>query len=133
MRGLYLLFILIFGMNALKAQNLGLFNAWYLKEIQIDANPTIFINEYGSAIMPTLTINQDLSYEGIAACNSFSGNFTFNGEGDDMYFTEFASTDLDCETDELNQFEIIYSYLFSGDEHFPVWLWQNTQTGELEL
>jgi len=113
------------------AQNPELFGTWYLKEIQIDSSPTIYINEYDPAISPTLTINENMTYEGTGACNSFSGNFYLADE--DLFFSNFASTDLDCENQPLNDFEMIYFHLFSGDVHFPLWLWENSQTGDWEL
>lgn len=110
-----------------------LFDTWYLQEIQIEMNPTLYIEEYNPVIAPTLTLRQDMSYEAMAACNLFLGSFSLNEEEDDLFFTDFISTAMDCETQDLNDFETIYSRLFSGEEHFPMWLWHNNQTGEPEL
>ena len=133
MRKFYFLLALVFGLGGLNAQNPELFDTWYLREIQMELTPTIYINEYEPSISPALVINDDLTFEGIAACNSFNGSFTFNDSDDDIYFTNYASTDLSCETDDLNDFEIIYAYLFSEEEHLPMWVWENPQTEELEL
>jgi heat shock protein HslJ len=109
-----------------------LFDTWYLQEIQVEMNPTIYVSEYNPAIAPTLTLNEDLTFEGMAACNSFSGNFNLD-EDEDLFFNDFTSTDLNCETEDLNDFEMIYSHLFSGEEHFPMNISYYSATGELSL
>lgn len=73
-----------------------LFDTWHLQEIQIEISPTVYVSEFNPAIAPTLTLNEDFSYEGMAACNTFSGNFSLNEE--DLYFNTFSSTDMNCET-----------------------------------
>ncbi|MFA7688160.1 MAG: T9SS type A sorting domain-containing protein [Moheibacter sp.] len=108
-----------------------LFDTWYLQEIQIEISPGVIVSEFAPAIAPSLTLNEDLSYEGMSACNTFSGNFSLNEE--DLYFNTYHSTDMNCETQELNDFETLYAYLFSGEEHHPMWIYHNNQTGELEL
>jgi len=114
-----------------QAQNPDIYDTWYLYKIQPSWQPDILIADYQPGISPTLTINEDFTYEGFMACNSFFGNFHF--ADDDLFFNEFNSTDNSCETDELNDFETYYAYLFLGEEHFPMWFYQNNQTGELEL
>lgn len=126
----YSLFSFVF-CNFLNAQNPELFDKWYLHEIQIEIQPTIYVEEYEPAISPTLILHENLTYEGALACNSFSG--IFNLEDDDLFFMDYTSTMLECETQELNDFETYYSYLFFGDEHLPLWLWQNPETEQLEM
>ena len=130
MKKFYFVFCFILMGIGSKAQNPEIYDTWYLYEIQISWFPDIIVADYQPGISPTLTIHENLNYEGFMACNAFSGSFHF--EEDDLFFDEFNSTDNSCETEDLNDFETIYSYLFSGEEHFPMWLWENPN-GELVL
>lgn len=131
MKNLYFIFCFSFLGFWMQAQNQEIFDTWYLYKIQPSWQPDILIADYQPGISPTLTINEDFTYQGFMACNSFFGNFHFLD--DDLFFDEFNSTDNSCETEDLNDFEIYYAYLFLGEEHFPMWFYQNNQTGELEL
>jgi heat shock protein HslJ len=108
-----------------------LFDTWYLHEVQIEPGNKIIVNEFQPQITPTLTIESDFNYHGNLSCNSFEGGF--NLEQDDVFFTSFSATLMNCETQEMDNFEYLYTQLFEGQEHFPVHLNYHSETGEIEL
>jgi len=89
-----------------------LFQTWYLHSVfASDATPEPFIvSEIEPGINPTLTIEQDLTFIGTGACNSFSGSILFmNAEAFET--TEFSSTEALCAFEDHNAFENEYSEL----------------------
>lgn len=91
-----------------------LFRKWNLYKMEFDFAGTLYIEEIDPPINPYLTINQNLSFEGFGACNSFSGNFTFQG-GSYPSLTpyDFLESTETCQTEFHDDFELYYFLYFS--------------------
>jgi len=95
-----------------------LFKTWYLTSIEVDLGDEIFVSNINPSISPTLTINEQLEFEGIGACNGFGGEFVF-GEAngyDALTPTNFFGTLFICDYQEHTDFEGIYFDFFQFEE-----------------
>ncbi|MFD1063473.1 T9SS type A sorting domain-containing protein [Winogradskyella litorisediminis] len=103
-----LLFIFCgFGLN-LEAQSSDLYQTWYLNFCQSsDGSPEYTVSNINPPITPTLTISNDGSFTGVAACNTFSGVFEFLPNGT-MSIQSYSTTTNDCGNANLNNFEASY-------------------------
>lgn len=105
-----------------RAQDPNLFQHWYLYEIELELDPTIYItgwSPYGDPdypqIHPDLTISPDLSFTGSGVCNSFEGQWSFQGD-EDFIATAFSETGLGCGLYE-DELEDHYFTLFQLDTY----------------
>lgn len=72
----------------------------------------VFRADVAPAISPYITINENLEVSGMGACNSFTGQISY--EYDFAELINFASTDLECESASQNAFEsAFFEYLIS--------------------
>ena len=95
-----------------------LFRTWYLKYLQVTDMATVFdIAEIVPPIQPFITIEQDLTYAGQGACNSFTGTFFLPFPGA-LQSSDWQDTGQDCGVTVHNLFEMDYfSYLQVGGEY----------------
>ena len=94
------------------AQNTNpqLFQTWYLNFVQAsDLDTPYNIFEIEPQISPTLTISNQLNYNGVGACNSFEGVFV-NTFSDYIESSIFSPTTNDCNFELHNSFESSYFY-----------------------
>lgn len=57
---------------------------WYVWALAQDLDVNIDVDDVTPAITPTIIINEDLTFKGVCACNTFSGRFV----GDPASFYE---------------------------------------------
>lgn len=106
------------------AQDPEIIGTWYLKAFMVDTAPNIYITSSDAPQNPTLIINLDYSFEGIGACNTFTGNFVYSAGEDAYYHENFVVTNLECETNDYNSFEDLYFSYFddSIDEYLTMYI-----------
>jgi len=114
MNKLLLFFTIIFVSFPILAQNPDIVGSWYLNAYTADLEEPIYLSPFSAPQNPTLTINSDLTFEGIAACNTFSGVYEDTGDEFTYEHIDFSSTDEDCGT--FNGFEEDYFDHF--DDHY---------------
>ena len=92
-----------------------LFRTWYLKFFQSSDLSTAYnIVQIEPPIEPFLTIEEDLSYAGQGACNSFTGAFFFPFP-ETMQSSDWEDTGQGCGVTIHNSFELDYfPYLQEG-------------------
>lgn len=122
---------MIFFFIQTNAQDSNLYGTWYLYELEADL-AGVFWNaeEAESSIEPTLTINNDLSFEGFGVCNSFFGSYSYNSNNGTLLTMSFNSTDSTCGTPQENGFESNYFNYVSYDILYPT---INVEEGYTEL
>jgi hypothetical protein len=112
MKSLLLTILIIFSINSFSQEpNPDLFQTWYLYNIDAsDAGtiPVYVISEVDPSISPTLTFMQDLSFNGVAACNTFNGNLSLLNSSQ-LNTQQFSFTTDDCGVQIHNNFESEYS------------------------
>lgn len=92
------------------SQNLDpqLSQTWHLRFVQAsDLDTPYDVSEIDPQISPTLTISNDLSFNGEGACNSFQGIFSIEPAGylqNDL----FSQSTNDCNIQVHNSFELSY-------------------------
>ena len=94
------------------AQNTNpqLFQTWYLNFVQAsDLDTPYNVFEIEPQISPTLTISNELNYNGVGACNTFEGVFV-NTFSDYIESSIFSPTTNDCNFELHNSFESSYFY-----------------------
>ncbi|AFL80498.1 heat shock protein [Aequorivita sublithincola DSM 14238] len=114
------LLLIVFMVLPMLAQNPNpeLFKTWNLHKIEWDFGGALYIANIDPPISPYLTVNEDLSFEGCGACNSFSGNFEVVPNQDKVRPVDFAQTFNICETQFLNDFETVYFEFFSIEDDY---------------
>ncbi len=99
------------------SQNLDpqLCQTWCLKFVQAsDGDIPYNVSEIEPQISPTLTISNDLSFNGDGACNSFQGVFTIEPAGY-LQNDQFSQSTNDCNIQVHNSFELPYfDFMRSG-------------------
>lgn len=96
-----------------------LFKTWNLYKMEFDFGGPLYIEDIDPPIHPTLTVFEDLSFEGFGACNSFSGNFLYDEVLNKLRPYNYSDTTEDCDTQFHDDFELYYFEYFSLDQaHF---------------
>ncbi|MDC7999401.1 T9SS type A sorting domain-containing protein [Gilvibacter sediminis] len=112
MKKLLLIVIVIglWGNAAAQDYDPELVNTWGLIAIDRDLLPTAYTADVSPAITPYLKVNSDLSFEGVGACNSFTGSFSVGvGTGlESIFIPEFSATDNTCDSESQNNYEDAY-------------------------
>ena len=91
---LFLLFTFIISATSF-AQDPDLYRTWYLYELQsTDLSQVFIVSQINPEIQPTLSIEPNLDFSGDAACNSFSGTFTYDSGF--LTRTNFVNGTDDC-------------------------------------
>lgn len=92
-------------------QDPELFKTWYLTSIYLEGQQVpYYISEVDPEINPTLTITEDLQYAGVAACNTFTGQYSYQNEL--LYVENFDPTNNTCNFQSHTQFEDYYFSFF---------------------
>ncbi|MEZ4874874.1 MAG: T9SS type A sorting domain-containing protein [Flavobacteriaceae bacterium] len=121
MRKIILLFLIVSFKGF--SQDPEIIGTWYLKAFMADVEPNTYLTSTDAPQNPTLIINTDYTFEGIGACNTFSGAFIYNVSEDVYYHENFVATNLQCETNGYNTFEDLYFSYFddSWDEYLTIY------------
>jgi hypothetical protein len=90
------------------AQNPEMIGTWYLKAFTFDLGFPDLIDIDDAPQNPTLIIHPDYSFEGIGACNTFTGQLEYDAVEDVYFHTAFDPTTNDCGDPGYNDFESIY-------------------------
>lgn len=97
-------------------QDPSMIGTWYLRGFTADLGETEFINNNDAPQNPTLIINADFSFEGIGACNTFSGQLTYDAVEDVYVHDSFTPTTINCEDDGYTNFEAFYFSHFDDSQ-----------------
>lgn len=112
------------------AQDPRIFQTWELESFEWDLEPPFFISEIEPSISPTFTLEENLSFSGFGACNSFSGLMVYDDFQDTFTPVNFEATTEICEFPEHIDFENYYFLLFSPDYTYEYWIYTNPNTNE---
>jgi hypothetical protein len=125
MKKLLLLFTILVNAQSM-AQDPAVFGTWDLYRIEIKFSSGVMISDIDPPISPTLTISENLEFEGFGACNTFSGSFIYinNDRFEPMNYLE---TTEDCDTNFHDAIEDEYFGYFSLPS--PPYLFYNEFTG----
>jgi len=108
MKKIFLLVITILSFQYSFAQDPEIIGTWYLRGFTSDLGEIELIDNDDAPQNPTLVINPDYTFDGIAACNGFSGEFIYDAI-EDVYFHEnFFTTLDDCNNTNYTNFETLY-------------------------
>ncbi len=126
----FLLFGLFMTFQAL-AQNPDpeLFKTWELYKIIPDFGFPVIVSEIDPPINPYLTVNNDLSFEGFGACNSFSGNFEYQVNQDKLRPINYTQTTETCEHQIWNDFEFYYFDFFAIEDDYWYTIFTDSSDG----
>jgi len=114
MKKLLLLFLGLFLSFQSFAQNGALFQTWYLTSYEMGAGSNYSISNISPHISPSLSIAVGLGYDGFGACNSYTGNFSYDATNDLLITEDFDSTLGLCDYQSHHDFESDYfSYFFN--------------------
>ena len=114
---LLILFISLIGFNSY-AQDPDLFRTWYLYHVYMDFDEPYDISDITPPIHPYLTIEEDFSFTGEGACNTFSGVYDISSF--EMFTTSFNNTNDDCGIQIHNSFENDYFGFISGGFEYTI-------------
>lgn len=99
----------------------NLYDTWYLYSVVGDLGDPLLVQDIDPPIGPILTINPDLSFNGIGACNTFSGQFMADPTAPNftLILLSFEATDLDCGIEAHNSYEAdFFSLIDNVDEEY---------------
>lgn len=125
-------FVLFVSIKNISAQDPEIVGTWYLKAFTTDLGDPEFINNNDAPQNPTLTIFSDYTFEGIGACNMFTGQFEYDPVEDVYVHTSFNPTTDNCGNSGYNNFENLY-FSFFNDSQDPFLRYVNTGSGNLVL
>ena len=116
MKRLLIFLIGFFLLSQSYSQNPELFKTWYLYSIYLEGQQDAYnIWEVEPSIYPSLTITEGLEYSGQGACNTFSGQFSYNNGL--LFIDSFIPTNNTCDFQSHIQFESYYfSFLMEGTD-----------------
>jgi len=100
-------------------QDPELFRTWYLYHVSMDLDEPYYISDISPSIQPFITIEEDLSYIGEGACNSFSGSYEYLG-GNSLDYLSFNSSNDDCGNQSHNFFENDYFGFIPGGFEYTI-------------
>ena len=118
-----ILYILILNISTIcLAQNPQLFeHTWYLYSIQAtDMDDEYNISEIEPPISPYIIIEENLEFNGVGACNSFTGLYEYIPSFDELSAIDFMETGEDCGLQLHNSFEDSYFAFISGGFWYSV-------------
>ena len=133
MKKLLLVFITTFISLNIFGQNGALYQDWYLTSIEFDLKDNITVSTIFPHISPTLTINNELSFSGIAACNNYQGSFSYDEINDLLILENFDATLSLCDFPTHDDFELEYFDFFQAEHFSYSTLWDNEGNEFLDL
>ncbi|MCW5518983.1 T9SS type A sorting domain-containing protein [Aureitalea sp. L0-47] len=112
------------------AQDPQIVDDWYLVFTQGDLGDPYYVSEVQPPISPYIIINQDLTFEGYGACNSFEGNFIHDTVNDYLILETFTRTNNQCDFPSHSDFENNYFGYFLPGEPYVYYI---TISGDLYM
>lgn len=112
--------------------NPQVYNTWYLSEMTVDLGESTNVADIFPPINPNMIIHENLSFEGVAACNSYIGNFVYHEDGNFFTMHNLDITLLICDFESHDIFEndffsyfginaaVYYSVGGTGDEQYLI-------------
>ncbi|MBT8262193.1 MAG: T9SS type A sorting domain-containing protein [Bacteroidia bacterium] len=104
MKNVILIVLLAIGASGF-AQDPEMIGTWYLRAFTADLSDPVFITNNDAPQNPTLIVYSDYSFEGIGACNTFTGQFQYDPVEEVYFHTSFIPTTDDCGDPGYNTFE----------------------------
>lgn len=130
------LIFLIFSFFSGFAQDQDIVGTWYVRAFVTDLEPDQNISNNSSIGDPTLVIDADYSFTGLAGCNTFSGQFVYDAANDRFATQNFATTMNTCDLESQTYFENSYYYELNDSgpnqifsDGFDLNLWQGAYFG----
>lgn len=119
MKNWFILITSFIFINSIIAQDINLYQTWYLYQLEADLEGVIWdIEDVQPEFSPYLTINNDLTFDGIGACNGFSGHYTYNSNQDTLFPNNVYFTLGNCDTSEEISFEnLFFPYVEANTYH----------------
>ncbi|MGJ8665070.1 MAG: T9SS type A sorting domain-containing protein [Patiriisocius sp.] len=114
MKKLLLFLLVLFFSIDISAQNPDIIGTWYFSYFTGDLGNPYPLMPGDAPQNPYIIINSDYTFEGIAACNTFSGDLNFNGEENSAIVENFMQTTNTCDTSQQTGFES--SFFLTFDE-----------------
>lgn len=101
------------------AQDTNLYQTWYLYQLEADLEGVVWDIEVAQPqFSPQLTISSDLTFNGIGACNGFSGYYTYDVNQNSLFPNSVYFTLGNCDTNEEYVFENLYfPYVDANTNH----------------
>ncbi|MFT4850164.1 MAG: heat shock protein HslJ [Sediminicola sp.] len=127
---LLLLISLFYGLQSF-AQDPELYKTWYLREVFNDLN-TVVVQNISPPINPILTISETLSFNGEAACNTFSGTMSFDIATNRLEMLSFIKTNNTCNEPAHVNFETEFFPFFEIGNSFQAFV-SNETNGQQTL
>jgi heat shock protein HslJ len=116
------------------AQDSNLYNTWYLYQLEVDLEGSVWDVEVEQPkVLPYLTINEDLTFNGIGACNSFSGTYTYDAEQVTLFPVNFDATLNLCDTSAEDNFEVLFFNYVEAITEQTITINTNPNFSELKL
>ena len=129
-----LIFCAILFMKNVNGQDANLYGTWYLHQLEADLQGVVWdIEDVQPDFIPTLTINNDLTFEGLGACNGFSGDYSYDASENTLYPNNFSQTLILCDTSEDVDFENLFFAQVSANTNNSVTINMNANFTELKL
>ena len=98
------------------AQDPELYKTWYLRVLRLDLADMV-IENISPPIYPTLTITETLSFSGESACNTFTGNMSYDSVTDLFEVVSFDRTNNTCDEQAHETFDILFLEFFEVADH----------------
>lgn len=133
MKHLYILaFSLLFSFGSLAQTDLeDVYGTWYIWGLAQDLDSNINVDDVSPSIAPTITINEDLSFSGICACNTFSGQFVDLGFGE-FEIIDYERTEGPCSSESQDDFEHLF-FQYLPQDGFSQFYWFEYYDGGLPM
>ena len=129
-----LIFCAILFMKNVNGQDANLYGTWYLHQLEADLQGVVWdIEDVQPDFIPTLTINNDLTFEGLGACNGFGGDYSYDASENTLYPNNFSQTLILCDTSEDVDFENLFFAQVSANTNNSVTINMNANFIELKL
>jgi heat shock protein HslJ len=121
-------------MKNVNGQDSNLYGTWYLHQLEADLQGLVWdIEDVQPDFIPTLTINNDLTFEGLGACNGFGGDYSYDASENTLYPNNFSQTLILCDTSEDVDFENLFFTQVSANTNNSVTINMNANFTELKL
>tara|TARA_B100000795_G_scaffold163528_2_gene122962 strand:- start:1600 stop:2295 length:696 start_codon:yes stop_codon:yes gene_type:complete len=133
MKKLLLIFIATFISLNVFGQSGGLYSDWYLTSYEIDLGDSVPVSSITPHIYPSLSINNNLEFSGEAACNTFTGSFSYDATNDLLILENIDATLTLCDFQSHENFEIDYfNILFNATFSYSI-IYETNGSESLEL
>ncbi|WP_179339405.1 T9SS type A sorting domain-containing protein [Winogradskyella ludwigii] len=121
-------------MKNVNGQDSNLYGTWYLHQLEADLQGLVWdIEDVQPDFIPSLTINNDLTFEGLGACNGFGGDYSYDASENTLYPNNFSQTLILCDTSEDVNFENLFFAQVSANTNNSVTINMNANFTELKL